>query len=171
MIEAGLGRFGPYIKHNSTYANVESIEDVFTIGINRAVAVLAEKAAGGGKGRFQRAKPTVLKDLGEHPDGGGKIEVLSGKYGPYVSHNKVYATLPKGKEAAVLTVGEAVALLAERAAKGGKTGGKSKAAKPKAGAKSAAKAPGKAAASTPAKKATKAKSSEKARSEKKPVEA
>ena len=124
-IEAGLGRFGPYIKHNGTFASLESLEDVFTVGINRAVTILAEKAAGGGKGRFQRAKPTVLKDLGEHPDG-GKIEVLSGKYGPYVSHNKVYATLPRGKEPASVTVTEALQLLAERIAKGGGSGGAKK---------------------------------------------
>ena len=76
------------------YANVDSIEEVFSVGLNRAVTLLAEKAAGN-KSRFQRAKPTVLKDLGEHPDGGGKIEVLSGRYGPYVKHGKVNATRPQ----------------------------------------------------------------------------
>ena len=102
----------------ASYANLESIEDVFSVGLNRAVTLLAEKAAGGGKGRFQRAKPTVLKDLGEHPDGGGKIEVLSGRYGPYVKHDKVNATIPNGKDPAAITVDEAVELLAARAAKG-----------------------------------------------------
>ncbi|MEL7048822.1 MAG: type I DNA topoisomerase, partial [Pseudomonadota bacterium] len=71
-ITAGLGRYGPFVLHDGTYANVDSIEDVFTIGINRAVTVIAEKLAGGGKGRFGRPKANVLKDLGEHPDGGGK---------------------------------------------------------------------------------------------------
>jgi DNA topoisomerase-1 len=117
-ISAGLGRYGPFVLHDGTYANLESLEDVLTVGINRAVAVLAEKAAGGGKSRFQRAKPTVLKDLGEHPDG-GKIEVLSGRYGPYVSHNKVNANVPKGKDPAALTVAEAVELLAARLERGG----------------------------------------------------
>jgi DNA topoisomerase-1 len=117
QITAGLGRYGPFILHDGKYANVESIEDVFTIGLNRAVTVLAEKAAGA-KSRFQRAKPTVLKDLGEHPDGGGKIEVLSGRYGPYVKHGDVNATIPNGKDPATLTVAEAVNLIAERAAKG-----------------------------------------------------
>jgi len=117
MITAGLGRYGPFVLHDGMYANVESIEEVFSIGINRAVALIAEKAAGG-KGRFQRAKPAVLKDLGEHPDGGGKIEVLSGRYGPYVKHGSVNATIPKGKDPATLTVAEAVDLIAERAAKG-----------------------------------------------------
>jgi DNA topoisomerase-1 len=116
-ITAGLGRYGPFILHDGTYANVEGIEEVFSVGLNRAVTLLAEKAAGA-KGRFQRAKPTVLKDLGEHPDGGGKIEVLSGRYGPYVKHGAVNATIPGGKDPAALSVAEAVELIAARAAKG-----------------------------------------------------
>jgi len=140
-ITAGLGRYGPFVLHDGMYANLESMEEVFSVGINRAVAVLAEKAAGGGKGRFQRAKPTVLKDLGEHPDQGGKIEVLSGRYGPYVSHNKINATLPKSKDPASVTVEEAVTLLAERAAKTSKKPAKKGAAKKAAAKKAAAKKP------------------------------
>jgi DNA topoisomerase-1 len=116
-ITAGLGRYGPFILHDGMYANVDGIEEVFSVGVNRAVALLAEKAAGN-KSRFQRAKPTVLKDLGEHPDGGGKIEVLSGRYGPYVKHGAVNATLPNGKDPAAISVAEAVELIAARAAKG-----------------------------------------------------
>ena len=71
--------------------------------------LLAEKKAGGGKGRFQRAAPTVLKELGEHPSEGGKVQVLSGRYGPYVKHGDVNATLPRGKEPAALSLDEAVA--------------------------------------------------------------
>ena len=119
-ITAGLGRYGPFIQHDGTYANVESIEDVFSIGLNRAVTLLAEKRAGKGGGRFGRAAAkTVLKDLGEHPGGGGKIQVLDGKYGPYVSWNKVNATVPKGTNPEALTVDEAIGLLQERIAKGG----------------------------------------------------
>jgi DNA topoisomerase-1 len=116
-ITAGLGRYGPFILHDGMYANVDGIEEVFSVGLNRAVTLLAEKAAGN-KSRFQRAKPTVLKDLGEHPDGGGKIEVLSGRYGPYVKHGDVNATLPNGKDPAAISVAEAVELIAARAAKG-----------------------------------------------------
>ncbi len=116
-ISAGLGRYGPFILHDGMYANVEGIEEVFSVGLNRAVALLAEKAAGN-KSRFQRAKPTVLKALGEHPDGGGKIEVLSGRYGPYVKHGAVNATIPNGKDPAALSVAEAVELITARAAKG-----------------------------------------------------
>jgi DNA topoisomerase-1 len=117
-ITAGLGRYGPFILHDGTYANLPTVEEVFSIGINRAVVLLAEKRAGGGKGRFQRAAPTVLKDLGEHPSEGGKVQVLSGRYGAYVKHGDVNATLPRGKEPAELTMDEAVLLIAERAAKG-----------------------------------------------------
>lgn len=154
-ITAGLGRYGPFVLHDGMYANVESIEDVFTIGLNRAVTVLAEKAAGGGKGRFGRAKPTVLKDLGEHPDG-GKIEVLSGRYGPYVKHEKINATIPNGKDPAALTVEEAIELIAARAAKSGKKPAKkAKATAKPAAKKTAAKTATKAAAKPAAKKAAK----------------
>jgi DNA topoisomerase-1 len=116
-IAAGLGRYGPFILHDGTYANLPSAEELFSVGINRAVVLLAEKKAGKA-GRFQRAAPTVLKDLGEHPSEGGKIQVLSGRYGPYVKHGDVNATLPRGKAPEALTVEEAVQLIAERVAKG-----------------------------------------------------
>jgi DNA topoisomerase I len=134
-ITAGLGRYGPFILHDGTYANLGSLEEVFSIGINRAVVLLAEKAAGGGKSRWQRAAPTVLKDLGEHPQG-GKVLVLSGRYGPYVKHGDVNATLPKAKDPAALTIEEAIELIAERVAKGpgkpkGRRGKSAKIDKPK----------------------------------------
>ena len=162
------------------YANLEGFEDIFTVGLNRAVTLIAEKAAGGGKSRFQRQAATVLKELGEHPSEGGKIQVLSGRYGPYISHNKINANIPKGKEPADVTVDEAMGLLAERIAKGDfkKGGFKKPKAAPKAKAKSkdagaekagaksaapkkpasktAAKAPAKAAAKAPVKSKTKA---------------
>ena len=172
-ITAGLGRYGPFVQHDGTYANVDSIEDVFTVGLNRAVTLLAEKRAGKG-GRFGRsAAKTVLKDLGEHPGGGGKIQVLDGKYGPYVSHDKVNATVPKGMDPATLTVDDAVRLLQERIAKGGgkkkpargKAAAKAKPekaeakAKPKAKAPATKKAPAKKAAAKAKKPAAKAKAS------------
>jgi DNA topoisomerase-1 len=145
-IVAGLGRYGPFILHDGKYANLESIDEVFSVGINRAVTILAEKAAGA-KGRFQRAGPTVLKELGEPPEGGGPIKVLSGRYGPYINQGKINANVPKGKEPTAVTVEEAIALLAERAAKGGgKTKGRKapkKAAAEPSEKKPAKKAPGK----------------------------
>ena len=158
-ITAGLGRFGPFVLHENgtakTYANLDSFEDLFTIGPNRAIAVLAEKKAGGGKGRFNRAGPKVLKDLGEHPELGGPIQVLDGRYGPYIAHNKVYANVPKGTEPTAVTVDQAVSLLADRAAKGpSKKAAKKPAAKAKPAAKSGDAAGAKPAAKkAPAKKA------------------
>lgn len=141
MISAGLGRYGPFVLHDGTYANLESIEDVFSIGLNRAVTVLAEKQASRGQGRGAAA--AALKELGDHPDGGGKIVVRDGKYGPYVNFGKVNATLPKGKDPQTVTVEEAVALIAEKEAKGGGKKPARKAAPKKAAAakKPAAKKP------------------------------
>jgi DNA topoisomerase-1 len=112
-IVAGFGRFGPYVQHDGKYASLSGPEEVFSVGINRAVSLLAEKAAGGG-----RRGVTVIKALGDHPELGGKIEVLSGRYGPYVKHGKVNATLPKDRNPEQLTMAEAVELIAAREAKG-----------------------------------------------------
>jgi DNA topoisomerase-1 len=132
MVEAGIGRYGPYVKHGSLYANLPEVDEVFTIGMNRAVEVLAQKAAGRA-GRGQRAPAAALKELGPHPEKGGAIQVLDGRYGPYVKWEKVNATLPKGTDPAAVTLEMAVGLID---AKGGKSG------KGKTGAKKAtAKAP------------------------------
>ena len=150
-IVANFGRFGPFVLHDGTYANLESPEDVFTIGINRAVDIIAEKKLRG----FQRPKAGALKDLGPHPSGGGNVQVMKGKYGPYVKFGKVNATLPKDKDPEQLTMDEAVALITERE---GKSPVKKKAPAKKAAPKKAAakKAPAKKAASKkPAKKAAK----------------
>ena len=119
-ITASIGRYGPFIAHDGTYANLESVEDVFSVGINRAVDLIQAKLegrSGGGRRRFG-AEKKVLKELGEHPSAGGKVQVLDGRYGPYINHAKVNANVPKGKKPEELTMDEAVALLAEREAKG-----------------------------------------------------
>lgn len=132
-VEAAIGRFGPYVKHNSTYANLPDVEEVFTIGMNRAVEVLAQKLAGRpGRGA---APAGPLKELGEHPEGGA-ISVMPGRYGPYVKWGKVNATIPKAGDPMELTVEEAVALLTEKA---GKTPAKKTRAKPAAAKPAAAK--------------------------------
>ena len=125
---------------------------MFTIGINRAVDVLAEKKARG----FQRPKAGALKDLGPHPNGGGNIEVMKGRYGPYVKFGKVNATLPKDKDPEQLTMEEAVALIAERE---GKSPAKKKAPAKKAAPKkkAAAAEDGEAPKKAPAKKKAAAK--------------
>ncbi len=119
MVEAGIGRYGPFIKHGSTYANIKEVDDVFVIGMNRAMEELAKKAArGGARGSGAAAKP--LKELGEHPTEGGPVNVMEGRYGPYIKFGKVNATLPKDVEPADVTMDMAVQLIAEKAAKGGK---------------------------------------------------
>ena len=128
MISSGLGRYGPFILCDGKYANLDSIEDVFSIGLNRAVSVLADKQSKAGAGRG--AAQAALKELGEHPQGGA-ITVRDGRYGPYVNWGKVNATLPKGKDPQSVTLEEAIPLLAERAAKSGAKPAKAKAA-PKA---------------------------------------
>jgi len=115
MIEAGLGRYGPFIKHGSTYANIKDVNEVFTIGMNRAMEELAKKAARGG-GRT-RAAATPLKELGEHPTEGGPVNVMDGRYGPYIKFGKINATLPKDVEPGDVTMDMAVALIAEKSAK------------------------------------------------------
>ncbi|WP_444454585.1 type I DNA topoisomerase [Rhodobacter capsulatus] len=137
LVEAGIGRFGPYVKHNSTYANLPDVEEVFTIGMNRAVEVLAQKLArGGARGSAAAAQP--LKELGEHPDG-GVVQVMPGRYGPYVKWGKVNATLLKGTEPEAMTLEEALPLLEAKASKGGKKAAPKKAAKPAAEKKAPAK--------------------------------
>jgi DNA topoisomerase-1 len=111
-ILAGFGRFGPYVQHDGKYASLGAPTEVFEVGINRAVSLLAEKAAG----RVRRGA-SVIKALGEHPELGGEIEVLSGRYGPYVKHGKVNATVPKDHDPEQVTLAEAVELIAERSAK------------------------------------------------------
>ncbi|WP_274424512.1 type I DNA topoisomerase [Chelativorans sp. YIM 93263] len=123
MISAGIGRYGPFLRHDSTYANLESVEDVFSVGLNRAVSVIAEKQAKGPRGR---AKPAALKELGEHPDG-GVITVRDGRYGPYVNYGKVNATLPKGKDPMSVTKEEALELISAKASKPSKKTTRSKA--------------------------------------------
>jgi DNA topoisomerase-1 len=129
-VEAGIGRYGPYVKHGNLYANLPEVDEVFTIGMNRAVEVLAQKAAGRA-GRGQRAPAVALKELGPHPEKGGAIQVLDGRYGPYVKWEKVNATLPKGTEPAAVTLEMAVELINAKAGKSGKgkAGGKNAPAK------------------------------------------
>ena len=115
-IEASIGQYGPYLRHEGKYARLDSSEEVFSIGLNRAVTLIAERA-----GKGNRRTPEPLKTLGAHPDDGKPINVMKGRYGPYVSWNKVYATIPRSTEPEQVTIEQALELLAERAAK---TGGK-----------------------------------------------
>ncbi|MDQ7079354.1 MAG: type I DNA topoisomerase [Paracoccaceae bacterium] len=126
LVEAAIGRYGPYVMHTTTgedgkpkklYANLKDPAEVLTIGMNRAVELLAQKAARG-NGRGAAAKP--LKELGEHPTEGGPVNVMSGRYGPYVKWGKINATLPKDVEPESVTMDMAVDLITAKAATKGK---------------------------------------------------
>ena len=143
-ITAGIGRFGPFVRHEKTYASLEAGDEVFDIGLNRAVTLIAEKVAKGPSGRRFGADPG--KPLGEHPSLGG-VAVKNGRYGAYVTAGGVNATIPSDKTPETITLAEAIALIDERAAKGG---GKAKRPAKKAAPKKAAKSAEKKSAEKPA---------------------
>ena len=112
---AGVGRFGPYVRHGAKYKSIPADESVLEIGMNRAVALLAEaKATGRG-----RAALKPIRIVGNHPADEAPIELYDGRYGMYVKHGGINATVPRDLKPEELTVDQALALLAERAAKGG----------------------------------------------------
>jgi DNA topoisomerase-1 len=117
-ITAGIGRYGPFVEHEGKYANLDSVEEVFSVGPNRAISLLAEKKRGG----RSRAAPAVLKELGAHPTLGGPVTIRSGRYGPYANVGKLNATLPRAARPEDVTLEQAVELLAAKAEKsaGGK---------------------------------------------------
>jgi DNA topoisomerase I len=159
MVLAGLGRYGPYIQKGSTYVNLPGIDDVFEIGLNRAVALFAEKAAGGGKGRFQRGQQAALAELGNSPVTEKPVSVRNGRFGPFITDGVTIVNVPRGSEPTSVTLDQALGLLAEKAAKGGGSAKKKPAAKTKAkpAAEAADKPEKKAAAKKPAAKKTAAK--------------
>jgi len=121
MIVAGIGRFGPYLKYGDKYQSLGKDDDVLEIGLNRAVVVIAE-----GRNKPGRKGAGAAKTLGNHPQDGRAITLRSGRFGPYVQHGQVRATLPKDMDAANISVDSAVALLAAKAAKEPATKGKGK---------------------------------------------
>ena len=135
LIEAGIGRYGPFVKHGKKYANLPEVDEVFSIGMNRAVEVLASKPE---RGRAAAAEP--LKALGDHPDGGA-LAVMKGRYGPYVKWEKVNATLPKDMAPEDITFEQAIELVNAKATTKGKKkpAAKTSAAKKPASKKTAAK--------------------------------
>ncbi|MDX5930272.1 type I DNA topoisomerase [Acidiphilium acidophilum] len=121
-IQAGIGRFGPYVKMGPIFASLDKDDDVLAVGLNRAVMVLAKKQEG-------------IRELGPHPKGGDPVMVRKGRFGPYAQHGKTVANLPRGTELDTITLDEAIALLAEKGktlAPKGKKGGKAPARKPAA---------------------------------------
>jgi DNA topoisomerase-1 len=110
-ITAGIGRFGAYIKHGASFASLAADDDVLAIGLNRAVTLLAEAKSGARRG------PELLRELGPHPKGGA-VPLYRGRYGPYVSHDGIIASLPKGADPDSFALDAAVELLAAQRAKG-----------------------------------------------------
>ena len=133
-MQAGLGRFGPYIKHGTDYRSLAGTEDLLTVGINRAVDLLAQPK--GARRGGAPAKP--LRAVGPHPADGKLIEAGIGRYGPFVKYGKTYANLPKDGSPETVTLDEAIRLIEERLAKSG--GGKPRRAKSSAAKASAPKA-------------------------------
>jgi DNA topoisomerase-1 len=111
-VHAAIGRFGPYVSHDGQFKSVPKDESVFDIGLERAVALLKEPKQFNARG--------ALKVLGKHPADGQPVALYSGRYGPYVKHGKVNATLPDEGMIATVTLEEAVELLAAKAGKGAK---------------------------------------------------
>ena len=174
-ILAGIGRFGPYVQHGRTYANIEAGDDVLTIGLNRAVTLIAEKET---RGSRPRGNADPGRDLGPHPTLGENIFAKAGRYGPYVACAGINATLPRGKAADAVTLEEAIAMIDAKAASGGGKAKGRKGAKAKAPAKAKAdgaeKAPAKKAASkktASTKAATKKPAAKKAAPKKAPAKA
>jgi DNA topoisomerase-1 len=137
-ITASIGRYGPYLAHNGAYGRLSNTAEVFETGMNAAVVKLAEAAAAkAAGGRPQRGVATALAELGAHPESGAAVRVLAGRYGPYITDGTTNANVPKGAEPTAVTLDEAIALLAARAAAGPSKKGKKAAAKKPAAKKKA----------------------------------
>jgi DNA topoisomerase-1 len=115
-IVANIGRFGPYLLHDGKFKSIPKDDDVYTIDLARAVEVL-EMPATRGRG----AAASEKKELGKHPDDGKVVNLQNGRYGWYVSHNKINATLPKDLDPQSITLLDALPLIAAKAEKGGTT--------------------------------------------------
>lgn len=107
-IVANIGRFGPYVNHDGKFKSIPKTQSVFEINQEEAVTLLAQAYTG----------PAPIAELGEHPSGEGRVEVFDGRYGPYVQHKKIRATLPKSMKPEDVTLEQALVMLAEKEAKG-----------------------------------------------------
>jgi len=109
-VVAAIGRFGPYVSHDGTFKSIPKDESVFDIALDRAVALLKEPKVFSSRG--------ALKVLGKHPQDGQPVALYSGKYGPYVKHGKVNATLPDKDMVGTVTLEEALELIGAKSGKG-----------------------------------------------------
>jgi DNA topoisomerase-1 len=106
-ITLNTGRFGPYLKCENKSARIENIEEIFSIGLNRAITLIAEAKPG-------RMSASIIKDLGEHPEDKKPVRVMKGQYGPYIKYKSLNATIPEEKDPTELTMEEALILIEKR---------------------------------------------------------
>ena len=106
-ITINSGRFGPYLKCDNKSARLENIDELFTIGLNRAITLIAEAKPG-------RISSSLIKDLGEHPDDKKPVRIMKGQYGPYIKYKSLNATIPEEKDPTELTMEEALILIEKR---------------------------------------------------------
>jgi DNA topoisomerase-1 len=131
VVNAGIGRFGPYVVSEGKYKSLGKEDDVLTIGLDRAVELLAQAKTRGGA--------TPVKELGKHPDDEQPVNIFEGRYGPYIKHGKINVTIPKDREIESVSLEEALVWIAEKAAQKGVKTKKKKAAKKKTTKKKSAK--------------------------------
>ena len=106
-ITINTGRFGPYLKCENKSARIDNIEEIFSIGLNRAITLIAEAKPG-------RMSSSTIKDLGEHPEDKKPVRVMKGQYGPYIKYKSLNATIPEEKDPTELTMEEALILIEKR---------------------------------------------------------
>ena len=106
-ITLNSGRFGPYLKCENKSARLENVEELFSIGINRAITLIAEAKPG-------RISSSLIKDLGDHPDDKKPVRIMKGQYGPYIKHKSLNATIPEEKDPTELTMEDALILIEKR---------------------------------------------------------
>ena len=101
------GRFGPYLKHENKSIKLENVDEIFSIGLNRAITLIADAIPG-------RMSSSIIKDLGEHPEDKKPIRIMKGRFGPYIKYKSLNATIPKGKDPNEITMSEALILIEKR---------------------------------------------------------
>ena len=106
-ITLNTGRFGPYIKCENKSARIENVEEIFSIGLNRAITLIAEAKPG-------RMSSSIIKDLGEHPEDKKPVRIMKGQYGPYIKYKSLNATIPEEKDPVELSMEEALILIEKR---------------------------------------------------------
>ena len=106
-ITLNTGRFGPYLKCENKSARIENVEEIFSIGLNRAITLIAEAKPG-------RMSSSIIKDLGEHPEDKKPVRIMKGQYGPYIKYKSLNATIPEEKDPVELTMEEALILIEKR---------------------------------------------------------